>query len=942
MAIRLRRAFLLLAFALGTPPSVHAQQGWTGSLETLSAPEAFISSNGPNARVAIDPAGNAIAVWSRYSRIEAARSPATTHVWEMPIDLGRGEYPQIVFDTASNAFVVWREVGSIHAARYVAATAQWHAAVAIGDSALYEAPVVVTSGPDVVVLWVGSGGLYSARFAASEVAWQPQTMVATTWSRPPRATVDHMGNITAMFEDLRVSNGHGISAVRYLRADLSWGPVTALSTVTGSVSSGPIAVDASGNVIAVWNVLQDGAHGVVQAARFVAATNTWTPPTTLPGSQTVSTPMLGVDAAGNAVVLWDGSGEQGAHTARYVVETDQWSDGGALPMSEGTLIMSAAVDSNGVMTVMIAAGAVHLYRAAVASPEWTAPTVVGAHTWYLAPLAIDASGNVLASWHVPFRCPDGHGALIPPECGIVSAVRWSSSLGTWGGVTEVSEGVRPSIAMNAAGNAAAVWTWWRPNDPTASVEEPLHLYHGEYLVQGTHWLATPAAPHIESVTPLDGGLSVAFTAPVTTEPQFEPTTYEYLACQGSAWLARQPPSVQSPLVISLSSGLRCSVQVRAVNSAGAGAASNSVANTAGPAPAPPTDLAVTRIDGFRVTVAWTAPADGVPISGYVVEGGTRPGEVAASIPVSAAQTQLTFDSPVDTFYLRVHSLAGASRSLASAEIHVYLATPGPPMGLCGGAKGNLVLLSWDAAPNSVRPTHYLVEAGLAPGATHAILATPDSRPRLRVLAPDGVFFVRVRAVAGTLVSAPSNEIRLEVTPLAPFAPQSLLGLVNDSTVTLSWTLSGSGGPPTALRLAVTGSIETTVVLPVSESFSVAAVPPGTYTFTVSALNAAGESSSSNAVTLSVPGACSGAPQPPTEVMASVTDRVVELGWTPPAAGTAVSGYGIVVSGSYTGVSTTTERGLTAVVAPGTYFVSLISLNACGASAPTQPVMVAVP
>ena len=46
-----------------------------------------------------------------------------------------------------------------------------------------------------------------------------------------------------------------------------------------------------------------------------------------------------------------------------------------------------------------------------------------------------------------------------------------------------------------------------------------------------------------------------------------------------------------------------------------------------------------------------------------------------------------------------------------------------------------------------------------------------------------------------------------------------------------------------------------------ETFQFAGVPPGTYTLRVRSTNGAGTSGSSNAVTLSFPGACSGVPAP---------------------------------------------------------------------------------
>jgi len=179
-------------------------------------------------------------------------------------------------------------------------------------------------------------------------------------------------------------------------------------------------------------------------------------------------------------------------------------------------------------------------------------------------------------------------------------------------------------------------------------------------------------------------------------------------------------------------------------------------------------------------------------------------------------------------------------------------------------------------------------------------------------------------------------------PVPPSAPAHLLGVVNGSTLALAWTNTYAGGAPAALALDVTGSIVTSLPLGFGESASFAGVPGGTYTLALRALNAGGSSPPSNAVMVTFPGACSGPPLVPTNVLAYRVDRTVYVDWAPAASGPAPTGYVLHVSGSWLGSLSTPERDLQGAVGPGAYTLSVVAVNPCGASAGSAPQTVVVP
>jgi subtilisin-like proprotein convertase family protein len=298
----------------------------------------------------------------------------------------------------------------------------------------------------------------------------------------------------------------------------------------------------------------------------------------------------------------------------------------------------------------------------------------------------------------------------------------------------------------------------------------------------------------------------------------------------------------------------------------------------------------------------------------------------------------------DTFTYRASSSDGPGNVATVSVVVAGPTTVQAPTALrAASVNGNTVTLRW-TPPVGITATDYVIDGGVTPGQVLASLASPGPLPLFTFNAPNGAFYLRVRALANGVASSVSNEIRVLVqTPAAPSAPDSLTGVVNGATVGLSWRNTFAGGAPASQQIVVTGAATAVLPLPLGETFSFAGVPGGSYTFRVRAANVTGTSSDSNAVSLTFPTSCAGAPAPPPDFLAYAVGNVVHLLWDPPAAGeAAATGYVITVGGSLNAAVPVPVRAISAPLPSGAYTFAVASRNVCGTGAATAPQTVFIP
>jgi glucose/arabinose dehydrogenase len=186
----------------------------------------------------------------------------------------------------------------------------------------------------------------------------------------------------------------------------------------------------------------------------------------------------------------------------------------------------------------------------------------------------------------------------------------------------------------------------------------------------------------------------------------------------------------------------------------------------------------------------------------------------------------------------------------------------------------------------------------------------------------------------------------------PSPPQNLTAIVDGSTVTVSWMPPAGGNPPAGYQLeagsfAGAADLAMAATAGVQTSMTFTNVPAGTYFVRVRSVNAAGTSAPSNEIVVVVSGGggCTQPPAVPTLTF-TLTGRIVTLLWS--LASSSAPSQFVLEAGSATGLANLAivgvggaSRSLSVEAPPGTYYVRMRAVNACGTSGPSNEVIVTV-
>ena len=325
-------ALAVWAQATGGAPRIYANR-YTAATNSWGTAQLIQTgtADGSNPQIAVDGGGNAQVVWYQRNRpqpgIWNSRFIAATNSWTAAqlIEAASGadiSDLQIAVNANGDALAMWLESDAfanppsyaVVGKRFVAATVSWVflQPVVFDKVRILSPQITLDVKGDAVAVWEQRDGTVASIFGSRYLA------ATNNWSNPvrieagsgnalePQIATDANGNVLAVWSQ---SDGvrNNMWANRFIAATGSWGVATQIeSSPTGIARRPQIAIDGSGNGIAVWDRF-DGTQNSIYATRFTASTNSWGSAelieTDNAGSATRS--QISVNASGNAVAVWE-------------------------------------------------------------------------------------------------------------------------------------------------------------------------------------------------------------------------------------------------------------------------------------------------------------------------------------------------------------------------------------------------------------------------------------------------------------------------------------------------------------------------------------------------------------------------------------------------------------------------------------------------------------
>lgn len=241
----------------------------------------------------------------------------------------------------------------------------------------------------------------------------------------------------------------------------AWLPPQDISAANEVIDGRPqVAVDAAGNAVAIWERHVSGKE-VVEATERPAG-GAWSEPevVSLPGEEGQRSRVT-IDTAGNAIAVWITGDSSTGFVVRSAVRPPggEWSEPEDVSDSIAEavtpwLALDASTEAVAIWTAFESGARVLQGAIRGEDGEWSEPDDLSTAGEFVTPLeapdvAIDAAGNAVAVWK-----------LVSPDEVVQAAVRPAG--GDWAAPDDLSgagqTGGQPAVAMNDAGLAVAVWT----------------------------------------------------------------------------------------------------------------------------------------------------------------------------------------------------------------------------------------------------------------------------------------------------------------------------------------------------------------------------------------------------------------------------------------------------------------------------------------------------
>lgn len=374
-------------------------------------------------------------------------------------DTNAASYPKLGFDASGNAIFVWLQNNTVWSKRYNAADGTWAETMMIDNhSGVSQLQMAVHADGQAIVVWSqNDGGIQSIRavkYDPDTTLWEASVLIesgaAPSWN--PQIAFDSSGDAIAVWEQ-QAGGVDSIWANRYTDG-AGWGVASVIENKSEPALAPQIAIDSSGNALAVW-VQTDGGIDSIWANAYnpVDGWDAASASEIESNAGTALTPQIAFDSSDNAIVVWEQpfDGYDSIWANRYVNDVG-WSTAAVIADGIGDAIdPQVAFDRSGNAIAVWSQNLNMMSNRYSAGVGWGTPESLEENVGAAAfpRLAIDRSGNAIAVW----RQPSG-------GFNSIWVNRYSATAG-WGtaAVIETSDelAATPEIAIDNSGNAFVVW-----------------------------------------------------------------------------------------------------------------------------------------------------------------------------------------------------------------------------------------------------------------------------------------------------------------------------------------------------------------------------------------------------------------------------------------------------------------------------------------------------
>ncbi len=351
-----------------------------------------------------------------------------------------------------------------------AATAGWLPAVDLSEKREFgfdEQPqIAVDASGGALAVWpqLKSDYVIQASTKIAGSSWGPTVDISPPGeeSIEPRVAMNAAGHAVAVWVHL--------SSQRIVKASSrtpqgNWGPAEQISVPGYSASYVDVAIDPVGNAVAIWTQYDDTSDYVIEAATRSLG-GKWTPPVELSETgHNAWSPQVAIGPLGHTVAVWHRWNDAG-DTIVQTAEKDPgeaWSETEDLSLGGAQAVLPVVAISDERTVVVWERNQIVEAAARAAGGTWQKPVKVSGPGSGVPAVGMDSDGNAVAVWS------------FEPKIGYADAELASLPVGakTWTKPITLSERLagewaQPKIAVDPAGRATALWTAW---DGTARVIE---------------------------------------------------------------------------------------------------------------------------------------------------------------------------------------------------------------------------------------------------------------------------------------------------------------------------------------------------------------------------------------------------------------------------------------------------------------------------------------